>query len=183
MTPEVEAALKFSQLANLYTSQNTESIDSVFKCVTPVPIPLSEYAIRLGTYLHCSDSAFYASAIICHRLHQVAPRLFCARSIHKIVATCSVVGAKFVDDRFFSNTYYGECAGVSLQEMNIMELCLLKFLDFKVFVANQELVEMKKRLHVLPQITHSKRIPSMVINTENFWMHPSEAQIQDSIVS
>jgi hypothetical protein len=117
-----------------------------------VPIAASEYAVRLGTFLHCSESTFVVAAVLSHRLFEFNPALFCDRSVHKIMAACAIISAKFVDDRFFSNNYYAECAGVPLQEMNLLELSLLKMLNFRVFVGEEEFKTMKKHLDTVTQV-------------------------------
>jgi len=152
MSQEIQTALYFSRLATSFCYASTKDVDSVFKCISPVPIAPSEYAVRLGSFLHCSEGAFVAASVYAQRLFEFNPALFCDRSIHKIMAACAVIGAKFVDDRFFSNTYYAECAGVPLPEMNLLEVSLLKMLNFGVFVSEDDFKKMRHRLDNTTQV-------------------------------
>ena len=45
------------------------------------------------------------------------------------------MGAKFLDDRVFSNAYYARVGGVSTQEMNKMEREFIQLLDHRMSVA------------------------------------------------
>ena len=147
MTNQVEIALNFSVLIQSYcVIPSKAAIDSVFKCTRPIPISLDEYSARLGTFFHCSEASFVAAAVLAERLHNKFPGLFCERSAHKIMSAAAIVGTKFCDDKYFSNSYYAECAGVTLQEMNYLESTLLKMLDYRVFVATEDYNCMKMRL-------------------------------------
>ena len=51
------------------------------------------------------------------------------------IAVGVIVGAKFLDDRVFSNAYYARVGGVSTQEMNRMEREFIQLLDHRMSVA------------------------------------------------
>jgi len=138
LSPEVKACLKLSRLVQSLCSPSQDGVDSVFKCTVAVPISLKDYAVRLGTYMRCSEASFVSAAVLAQRLFDLNPGLFCERSVHKILCTSTLVSLKFNDDKFFSNAYYAECAGVSCQELNFLELSLVKMLDFRVFVSSKD---------------------------------------------
>jgi len=145
VSPFSEAAVPSARLASRFlqvlASNTAKSSDSVFKCLTAPPIELEAYARRLGQFLHCSAESFVCAAVIADRLFCADPSLFCDLSIHKILLATAVVGLKFSDDKFFTNRYYAEVGGVSTQEMNELELAILKTLNFSVFV-NQDAYQM-----------------------------------------
>ena len=150
MNDQVEIALNFAALIQSYCLVPSKAaIDSVFKCTRPIPISLDQYSTRLGTFFHCSEASFVAAAVLAERLHCKFPGLFCDRSAHKIMSATAIVATKFCDDKYFSNSYYAECAGVTLQEMNLLESSLLTMLDYRVFVATADYNCMKKRLDLL----------------------------------
>lgn len=46
----------------------------------------------------------------------------------------AVVQAKFMDDKYFTNKYYAQVGGVALEELNCLELELLRRLDYRAHV-------------------------------------------------
>jgi hypothetical protein len=48
--------------------------------------------------------------------------------------TCLAVSAKFYDDVYYTNKYYAKVGGISNEELNRLEYCLLDLLDFNIFV-------------------------------------------------
>eukprot|EP00300_Choanocystis_sp_HF-7_P041842 c8627_g1_i2.p1 GENE.c8627_g1_i2~~c8627_g1_i2.p1 ORF type:complete len:212 (+),score=51.97 c8627_g1_i2:28-636(+) len=122
------------------------SVDSVFKCVSPPPIDILDYAERLGQFSRCSVEALQTTAVLLHRLHQRYPMLICRFSAHKLLAAALVVGIKFEDDNFYANSFYAECAGVCLQELNHLEFAFVSYLDFGLFVHPNESAHMGKYL-------------------------------------
>jgi hypothetical protein len=54
-----------------------------------------------------------------------------------------VVGTKVTDDKYFSNKYFAECGGVSLAEMNALEISLLRVLRFGVHVTPKDFFKMQ----------------------------------------
>lgn len=52
----------------------------------------------------------------------------------RLLLTALMIGAKFLDDRFLSNRFYAEVGGVTLQELNAMEVAMLKRLGWRATV-------------------------------------------------
>lgn len=47
---------------------------------------------------------------------------------------CTVIAAKTYDDFYFKNTYYAKVAGISLVELNNLEVTALTILNFDVSI-------------------------------------------------
>ena len=71
---------------------------------------------------------------------------FCCCTIKEQVYVCcrllitgTMLACKFMDDRYFTNNYYAQVGGVSLQELNSLELELLCRLGYRAHVDVPEL--------------------------------------------
>ena len=53
---------------------------------------------------------------------------------------------KYYDDRFAENTYVAGLTGLTLQELNFMELEFLTTIQFKISVAEQEYSQYQKAI-------------------------------------
>jgi len=110
------------------------SVNSVFKCMSPVSLTLSEYGERLGLYLRTEASIFVAASIFIKRLFNKLPQYFCPLSAHKLMCSSVLIGLKFFQDKVFGNNFYSETFGVTLSEANRLETVMLSLLDFKLFI-------------------------------------------------
>ena len=68
------------------------------------------------------------------------------REIHRLLAIACIVSAKFHLDDFCDNEYYSRVAGISLDEVNDLEVTFLEALDYKLFVSSAELRKYSFRL-------------------------------------
>ncbi|TVU19293.1 hypothetical protein EJB05_35433 [Eragrostis curvula] len=92
------------------------------------------YAERIFKYAQCSPSCFVLGLIYMERYLQQPNIYMTSLSVHRLLITSVVVAAKFIDDGFFNNAYYGKVGGISTREMNRLELDLLFSLDFRLKV-------------------------------------------------
>jgi len=73
-------------------------------------------------------------------------------NVWRLFLSCTVVAAKYLDDRVHSNEYYALIMDVAhVRELNAMELCILRALDFRLAVSSCEykLVERELALAAL----------------------------------
>ncbi|KAL6610013.1 hypothetical protein ACP70R_039982 [Stipagrostis hirtigluma subsp. patula] len=92
------------------------------------------YAERIFKYAQCSPSCFVLGLIYMERYLQQPNIYMTSLSVHRLLIASVVVAAKFTDDSFFNNAYYGKVGGISTREMNRLELDLLFSLDFRLRV-------------------------------------------------
>ncbi|XP_062181217.1 cyclin-P3-1 [Phragmites australis] len=93
------------------------------------------YAERIFKYAQCSPSCFVLGLIYMERYLQQPNIYMTSLSVHRLLITSVVIAAKFTDDSFFNNAYYGKVGGISTREMNRLELDLLFSLDFRLKVS------------------------------------------------
>ncbi len=46
-----------------------------------------------------------------------------------------MLAAKFLDDQFFKNDYYARIGGITVKEINVSEMELLKVLDYQRIIS------------------------------------------------
>lgn len=105
----------------------------------PPAMPLGSYLTRLRTYCQCSDACFIASLVYVDRAVKRQPSFEVSNlTIHRLVAASVVVGAKFLDDTYYSNAYYAKVCGVSVKHLNSLEVAMLKCVDWNLSITSDE---------------------------------------------
>ncbi|CDO93095.1 unnamed protein product [Kluyveromyces dobzhanskii CBS 2104] len=74
-------------------------------------------------------------------LHHPSPQLFVmdSHNIHRLIIAAITVSTKFISDFFYSNSRYARVGGISLQELNHLELQFLILCDFRLIISVEEL--------------------------------------------
>jgi len=110
-------------------------------------ITIHTYLIRVGKYFDCSDSCLLTALIYIDRVIKLHPTFpVCERSIHRLLGTSLMVAAKFYDDNFYSNTYYAEVCGLTVKEINKLEVEFCRLLAWNCNVSPTEYEEYRKRV-------------------------------------
>jgi len=81
-----------------------------------------------------------------------------------------MLAAKFFDDHYYNNAYYGKVGGVSNTEVNSLEIEFLFMVNFNLFVATDEYNVYNQRL-----MTHARAYATGPI-TENVISAPPQTQ-------
>lgn len=62
-----------------------------------------------------------------------------SHNIHRLIIAAITVSTKFISDFFYSNSRYARVGGISLQELNHLELQFLILCDFRLIISVEEL--------------------------------------------
>lgn len=118
-----------------------------FDALQPPQITLEYYVKRIAKYSGCSVECFILALIYLDRLIVKNPGfLVTSHNAHRLVITSIMVAAKFFDDHYFNNTYYGHIGGVSRGEMNVLEVEFLFMVNYNLFVNTEMHQTYSKRL-------------------------------------
>jgi len=102
-------------------------------------ISVHDYISRMHKYFKCSDSCLVVCLAYMDRLMQQQPEFeFNDLCIHRLLAAGLVISKKFQDDVGYSNAYYAQVCGVTVQEINSLEATLLKLINWKVAISVEE---------------------------------------------
>lgn len=112
---------------------------SSFHASSPPVISVADYLQRLLRYMYCSDECYVLALIYLDRIRERTTWLEVnSRSIHRLFLTGVVVAAKFFEDKYYKNSYYCKVGGISNQELNSLEYNFLRYLDFNLYVSEDE---------------------------------------------
>ncbi|KAF2077618.1 hypothetical protein CYY_001081 [Polysphondylium violaceum] len=93
-------------------------------------ITIEGYISRIIKYSPCSKECFIIILMYIDRLIQKRNFIVNSYNIHRILITSVLIAAKYLDDIFYNNQFYSQVGGVTVKEINIMELDFLKLLSF-----------------------------------------------------
>ncbi|GLC46058.1 hypothetical protein PLESTM_001820500 [Pleodorina starrii] len=120
---------------------------TVFHGLRPPPIGLPAYVERVAKYTKCSPVCFIMSLVYMDLLGQRDPDMLpTPLNVHRLLLSGVMLAAKLTDDHYFNNAFYGRVGGVSAQEINRLELEMLRLLDYRLHVPWEEVRAMLKQL-------------------------------------
>jgi len=102
------------------------------------PIGLEAYIARLLQYAPCDRECFLAALLYMDRLAEKCGFVFTSMNIHRSYLVSLMVAAKFFEDQPCDNGYFATVGGVSIQEINAMEITFLTMLEYRVAVTGIE---------------------------------------------
>lgn len=126
-------------LEKLCTQEAGESKATRFDAVRCPVISVRDYLHRLHSYFACSTECFVLALIYVDRLVQRQPQFQLSHlNVHRVVLAALTIAAKFLDDRYYSNDYYGRVGGVRVKELNALEMRMLDLLKWRLIVTPEE---------------------------------------------
>jgi hypothetical protein len=112
---------------------------SHFRSHSAPNLSIGAYIDRIRMYFKCSDECFVVALAYIDRARKNDARMVvCDCSTHRLVFVAMMIAAKFLDDVYYSNTYYARVGGVSLKEANKLEAEMLQSLCWRVHVLPEE---------------------------------------------
>eukprot|EP01065_Artemidia_motanka_P042964 TRINITY_DN5860_c0_g1_i1.p1 TRINITY_DN5860_c0_g1~~TRINITY_DN5860_c0_g1_i1.p1 ORF type:complete len:218 (+),score=38.65 TRINITY_DN5860_c0_g1_i1:347-1000(+) len=134
-------------LTDLAQSRGCEgSPPSVFDATSPPPVSLSDFLVRLCKHAHCSPQVWVCTLVNADRMLQKSRLAFTPLNVHRLFLSSFVVTAKFLDDISYGNKWYSDVAGISVQELNILEMCFLKKIDFNLCTKQEQVDRYKESI-------------------------------------
>ncbi|KAH3745983.1 cyclin family protein [Pelomyxa schiedti] len=105
----------------------------------PPSISLQDFTARIERYSGCTRATVIAALVYLDRLLVKHPFITLTETnVHRLLWTCLVVAIKNFEDNFYSNLHYSKVGGVSLPEMNNLEITLLLALGFDLFIESKQ---------------------------------------------
>ncbi|KXN68010.1 cyclin-domain-containing protein [Conidiobolus coronatus NRRL 28638] len=108
-------------------------------------ISIAAYLNRIHHFCPATNEAYLAALIYLQRAtklgleHDATYILMDSYSIHRLLITSIMVGAKFFCDLFYTNCRYAKVGGVPVDELNKLEVEFLKLTQFEFTVQPDEL--------------------------------------------
>eukprot|EP00960_Hanusia_phi_P076471 768564-Hanusia_phi.AAC.10 len=103
------------------------------------PIAASAYVRRINRYGGCSACCFAVGLMYLERLKR-RNHTVCLNSCNfqRLYLVAVMTAAKFLDDFYYSNKHWAEVGGISLQELNLLELEFLFRMGFCLNITRED---------------------------------------------
>ena len=119
------------------------------KCLCSIEIPgicIHRYIDKIIDNIYQTDShidglIIYTIAIILRMARYIRIDKY---NIHRLFAGVLMLSQKMYDDIHYDNDYWSYICGVTLENMNMIELEILLTLDFNLFVSHREMLSLVK---------------------------------------
>ena len=105
-----------------------------------------DYLTRIRKYSNCSDSCFIVCLIYVDRIINSNRFILTRLNVHRVVLTAILLATKSLDDTFYNNKFYADLGGVSLPEINSLELEFLSLTRFELHVNDQQFSTYRENL-------------------------------------
>eukprot|EP00013_Stygamoeba_regulata_P020077 CAMPEP_0177646510 /NCGR_PEP_ID=MMETSP0447-20121125/9811_1 /TAXON_ID=0 /ORGANISM="Stygamoeba regulata, Strain BSH-02190019" /LENGTH=211 /DNA_ID=CAMNT_0019149045 /DNA_START=636 /DNA_END=1271 /DNA_ORIENTATION=+ len=130
---------------------------SPFFAVRPPSISIGNYLDRAVRYAVCKPECFVIALILIDRIKQHNKGyVICSTNIHRLLITSLLLASKFYDDVYYNNAYFARVGGISVEEMNGLELDFLFLIKFALFIEEREydryLTELLKHSKTAPRV-------------------------------
>jgi hypothetical protein len=140
--PERRAVAKVSTAC--VEAQSSGAWRAAFEAVQPPAIGMGAYLLRIGRYSGCSTVCLvHACAYMLHL--EACGMALGPLTVHRCLATALVLAVKHVEDVVWSNAHYARVTGISLTDLNRMELVMCCILDFSLYLPGPKDVLKKVR--------------------------------------
>ncbi|KAJ0968280.1 hypothetical protein J5N97_025197 [Dioscorea zingiberensis] len=111
------------------------SSESVFHGMRKPGISIKSYLERIFKYAGCSPACFvlayvYLDRFTHHRRHLTIHSF----NVHRLLITSILLATKFLDDIYYNNAYFAKVGGISMAEMNLLEIDFLFGIQFELNV-------------------------------------------------
>jgi len=120
--------------ANAQMNQNEVQVTK-FHALRAPSIGILQYLERIHKYASCSTESFILALIYLDRLIQRNNFILTQLNAHRVIISAVLVAAKFFDDAYYNNAYYAKVGGVTVSELNSLEVEFLFRINFALHVS------------------------------------------------
>ena len=117
-----------------------------FDSPTEPSIGLGRYLHRLTKYLKCTKESYVLALAYLERLTRTVQLEITPLNEHRLILVGVRVASKFLNDVHFDNKYYAEIGGISVTELNFLELAFVYALAFRLYVSDSDYARVRRRL-------------------------------------
>ncbi|XP_021742481.1 cyclin-P3-1-like [Chenopodium quinoa] len=118
----------------LFKKSKTKDGVTIFHGSKAPTLNIRQYMDRVFKYSKCSPSCFVVAYIYMDKFIQSTNCYLTSLNAHRLLIASVLLAAKFIEDVTYNNAHFAKVGGVSISEMNKLELKLLCSLDYKLHV-------------------------------------------------
>lgn len=105
-------------------------------------ISVEQYLLRIYKYACQEPGMFLLIVLYAQTIHAQRPRFpINMKSIHRFIIAAITVMTKCFCDRYYTNSFYAKVGGITLQELNYLELDILHLLDWQLVISTERIQE------------------------------------------
>ncbi|GJN02179.1 hypothetical protein PR202_ga19503 [Eleusine coracana subsp. coracana] len=110
---------------------------SAFRATARPDISVRAYMARIARFAGCSPACYVVAYVYLDRLLRRGGRRLAVDSytVHRLLITAVLAAVKFMDDICYNNAYFARVGGISLPEMNYLEVDFLFSVGFDLNVS------------------------------------------------
>ena len=120
---------------NLKNNEINNSENDIFTIKSLPKLSISDYLNRIILYSNIEENTLISALIYIHIISKIKP--ITKYNIHKILFTSILISLKFNEDGIYKNNYYAEIAGVSTEELLVLENEFLILINYKLFISEK----------------------------------------------
>jgi hypothetical protein len=109
-------------------------------------ISIEAYLERIAKYTNIEETTLVLALMYIDLIYNRKSVILTDLNIHRLLFISILCGIKFNEDFCYTNAYYAKIAGVTLQELNELEVDFLTLLDFSLFVKPEMFCKYYKHL-------------------------------------
>ncbi|KAI8972010.1 cyclin-domain-containing protein [Mycotypha africana] len=143
-------------------------------------IDIHAYLTRIFKYCPCPNECFLSLLVYFDRMssspgiqqqQQHIPLRIDSYNIHRLTIVGMMIASKFFSDVFFTNVRYAKVGGLPLEELNALEIEVLKLNSFNMFVSLEELQKYGDQL-----LMHYRKEQSLKLNYHQMPIVPASTR-------
>jgi hypothetical protein len=130
--------LKVSEILTQISNQNSNvefNPDDPFSTKSPSKVTLQYFFGRIKKYTKIEKSTLIIILIYADRMCTTSGIILNPHNIHRIILGCLLLAIKYNEDLYYTNEQYAKVGGVSVQELNDLELYSIQLLNFNLFIS------------------------------------------------
>ena len=125
-----------------------KNIDSVFIGKYLPDLSIYDYYYRICKYFRCSTVVFLIALIYMDRLSsRVEINKY---TVHRLIITTFVIAVKYIEDLHYSNAFYAQVGGITLQELNKYESKILEILEYELEISQCDIEKYMEQIIIHP---------------------------------
>ena len=100
-------------------------------------ITINDYLKRLVKYTQAESSTLIAMLIYIDRICELNNFIINSYNVYKILFSSLIIAIKYNEDEYYDNKFYAKVGGLTLKEMNNLEINYLSLIDFKLYISEE----------------------------------------------
>ena len=116
-----------------------KDINEPFYSKTIPVLSIEKFLIRIMKYTEAENNTLIAAYIFIIKLIKKEKYVLSINNVYRLLLGSIVIAKKSLEDLIYKNSYYCQIGGISLEELNNIELSLFTRIDFKVNPEKEEI--------------------------------------------